>query len=204
VYPVEIEKCIEDHPDVEECAVIGVDDPELGQAVKAVLVPRRGHSSRHRAGARVRGDRARVLQGARALGSARRTRCRVTPRARSSKTSCATRTRPPASSRRTSARAAQPGRARCAGAHCARAPRGAERVVGTPSALPALTRSPRPRSISIGNCARLATAARAANIPVIHCTAETRDDRRGANSNARLFAGVAKSTGEADAGQRWP
>jgi long-chain acyl-CoA synthetase len=44
VYPVEIEKCIEDHPDVEECAVIGVDDPELGQAVKAVLVPRRGHA----------------------------------------------------------------------------------------------------------------------------------------------------------------
>jgi acyl-CoA synthetase (AMP-forming)/AMP-acid ligase II len=44
VYPVEIEKCIEDHPDVEECAVFGVDDPELGQAVKAVIVARRGHS----------------------------------------------------------------------------------------------------------------------------------------------------------------
>jgi len=44
VYPVEIEKCIEDHPDVEECAVIGVDHPELGQAVKAVLVPRPGHT----------------------------------------------------------------------------------------------------------------------------------------------------------------
>jgi acyl-CoA synthetase (AMP-forming)/AMP-acid ligase II len=44
VYPVEIEKCIEDHPDVEECALFGVDDPELGQAVKAVLVPRRGHT----------------------------------------------------------------------------------------------------------------------------------------------------------------
>jgi acyl-CoA synthetase (AMP-forming)/AMP-acid ligase II len=44
VYPVEIEKCLEDHPDVEECAVIGVDDLELGQAVKAVLVARRGRS----------------------------------------------------------------------------------------------------------------------------------------------------------------
>jgi acyl-CoA synthetase (AMP-forming)/AMP-acid ligase II len=44
VYPVEIEKCIEDHPDVEECAVFGVDDPELGQAVKAVLVARPGHA----------------------------------------------------------------------------------------------------------------------------------------------------------------
>ena len=44
VYPVEIEKRIEDHPDVEECAVIGVDHPELGQTVKAVLVPRPGRT----------------------------------------------------------------------------------------------------------------------------------------------------------------
>lgn len=44
VYPVEIEKIIEDHPDVEECGVIGVDDPELGQRVKAVVVPRLGHT----------------------------------------------------------------------------------------------------------------------------------------------------------------
>jgi acyl-CoA synthetase (AMP-forming)/AMP-acid ligase II len=44
VYPVEIEKRIENHPDVEECAVIGVDHPELGQAVRAVLVPRPGHT----------------------------------------------------------------------------------------------------------------------------------------------------------------
>jgi long-chain acyl-CoA synthetase len=42
VYPVEVEKTIEDHPDVEECAVFGVDDPEFGQAVKAVVVPRPG------------------------------------------------------------------------------------------------------------------------------------------------------------------
>ena len=44
VYPVEIEKHIENHPDVEECAVIGVDDAELGQRVKAVLVARPGHT----------------------------------------------------------------------------------------------------------------------------------------------------------------
>jgi long-chain acyl-CoA synthetase len=44
VYPVEIEKIIEDHPDVEECGVIGVDDAELGQRVKAVIVPRFGHT----------------------------------------------------------------------------------------------------------------------------------------------------------------
>jgi acyl-CoA synthetase (AMP-forming)/AMP-acid ligase II len=43
VYPVEIEKHIENHPDVEECAVIGVDHPELGQTVKAVIVGRPGH-----------------------------------------------------------------------------------------------------------------------------------------------------------------
>jgi len=42
VYPVEIEKRIEDHPDVDECAVIGVDHPELGQAVKAVVVAHAG------------------------------------------------------------------------------------------------------------------------------------------------------------------
>ena len=65
-------------------------------------------------------------------------------------------------------------------------------VVGTPSALPALTRAAAAIDL-IGNCARLAAAARVANIPVIHCTAETRDDGRGANSNARLFRGVAKS-----------
>jgi acyl-CoA synthetase (AMP-forming)/AMP-acid ligase II len=44
VYPVEIEKRIEDHPDVDECAVVGVDHPELGQAVKAVVVARPGRS----------------------------------------------------------------------------------------------------------------------------------------------------------------
>ncbi|HEX5616309.1 MAG TPA: class I adenylate-forming enzyme family protein [Acidimicrobiia bacterium] len=41
VYPVEVEKILENHPTVEECAVFGVDDPEYGQAVKAVLVARR-------------------------------------------------------------------------------------------------------------------------------------------------------------------
>ncbi len=44
VYPVEIEKRVEDHPDVAECAVFGVDDEELGQAVKAVVVPLAGRT----------------------------------------------------------------------------------------------------------------------------------------------------------------
>lgn len=65
-------------------------------------------------------------------------------------------------------------------------------VVGNPSALPALADAAAAVDL-IGNCARLARAARAAGIAVIHCTAETRDDGRGANQNARLFLGVAKS-----------
>jgi acyl-CoA synthetase (AMP-forming)/AMP-acid ligase II len=42
VYPAEIELCLESHPDVDEAAVLGVDHPELGQEVKAVVVPRAG------------------------------------------------------------------------------------------------------------------------------------------------------------------
>ena len=36
----------------------------------------------------------------------------------------------------------------------------------------------------------------------MHCTAETRDDRKGANDNARLFKAVQKSAGATFAGQR--
>ncbi len=42
VYPIEIEFRLEAHPDVQEVAVIGVDHPELGQVVKAVVVPEEG------------------------------------------------------------------------------------------------------------------------------------------------------------------
>ena len=39
IYPAEIEMRVEQHPEVAEVAVFGVDDLELGQRVKAVIVP---------------------------------------------------------------------------------------------------------------------------------------------------------------------
>jgi nicotinamidase-related amidase len=65
-------------------------------------------------------------------------------------------------------------------------------VVGSPSVLPALADAAAATDL-VGNCARLAAAARAAGVPVFHCTAETRADGRGANRNARLFLGVDKA-----------
>ena len=44
VYPVEIEQRLEAHPDVQEAAVVGVDHEELGQEVKAFVVPKPGRA----------------------------------------------------------------------------------------------------------------------------------------------------------------
>lgn len=38
VYPAEVENCIQAHPAVRECVVVGVADPDMGQAVTAVVV----------------------------------------------------------------------------------------------------------------------------------------------------------------------
>ena len=42
IYPLEIENRIDDHVDVQEVAVVGVDHRELGQEVKAIVVPKAG------------------------------------------------------------------------------------------------------------------------------------------------------------------
>jgi acyl-CoA synthetase (AMP-forming)/AMP-acid ligase II len=44
VYPIEIEYRLEEHPDVLEAAIVGVDHPDLGQEVKAYVVPVPGAS----------------------------------------------------------------------------------------------------------------------------------------------------------------
>ncbi|WP_227983399.1 class I adenylate-forming enzyme family protein [Nocardia spumae] len=38
IYPVEIEQCLDEHPDVVECAIVGEPHPDLGQRVAAVVV----------------------------------------------------------------------------------------------------------------------------------------------------------------------
>jgi biuret amidohydrolase len=65
-------------------------------------------------------------------------------------------------------------------------------VVGERSALPVLAAEAAKVGV-VARCAELARAARAAGVPVVHCTAETRADRKGANRNARLFMGAQKS-----------
>jgi len=44
IYPVEVEKVIATHPEVQEVAVIGVPDEKWGEAVKAIVVPKPGAS----------------------------------------------------------------------------------------------------------------------------------------------------------------
>jgi nicotinamidase-related amidase len=68
-------------------------------------------------------------------------------------------------------------------------------VVGSVTAFPALADAAAKVGV-IQNAARLAAAARAAEVPVIHATAENLPGGFGANRNARLFAGARKAGAE--------
>ena len=65
-------------------------------------------------------------------------------------------------------------------------------VIGPDAALPELAAAA--AATVIPNGARLCVAARAAGIPVLHCTAGRRPDGRGSNTNARLFMAMRKSS----------
>jgi nicotinamidase-related amidase len=64
-------------------------------------------------------------------------------------------------------------------------------VIGPESMAPELAAAAR-ESGMLSNAARLVRAARAARVGVIHALAARRPDGRGANTNARLFVGMAR------------
>jgi biuret amidohydrolase len=64
-------------------------------------------------------------------------------------------------------------------------------VIGEHAVFPALAEIARREMIP--NAARLAKAARAAGIPVVHCLALRRPDGFGSNTNARIFGAAKKS-----------
>jgi nicotinamidase-related amidase len=64
-------------------------------------------------------------------------------------------------------------------------------VIGERAALPQLAEIARKQMIPNG--ARLAAAARAIGLPVVHCVAARRADGKGSNHNARLFHGMLKT-----------
>lgn len=69
-------------------------------------------------------------------------------------------------------------------------------VIGAESALPQLAEVAA-RTV-IPNGARLCAAARAADVPVLHCVAGRRPDDRGSNRNARLFTAMLRSSTRLD------
>ncbi len=64
-------------------------------------------------------------------------------------------------------------------------------VVGDRASIPDLAAEVAARDV-LAAAGRLASAARAAGVPVVHCTAEFRPDRAGSATNAPLLAGMAK------------
>jgi nicotinamidase-related amidase len=72
-------------------------------------------------------------------------------------------------------------------------------VIGAETTFPALAIAAAEVGV-IRNAARLADAARACGVPVVHATAENLPQRFGANRNARLFAGARKAGSHIAAG----
>jgi len=64
-------------------------------------------------------------------------------------------------------------------------------VIGANPALPQLAEIA--QRVAVPNIARLVRAARAAEVPVVHCLAMRRADGQGSNHNARLFVGMLKN-----------
>jgi nicotinamidase-related amidase len=64
-------------------------------------------------------------------------------------------------------------------------------VIGANPALPQLAEIA--HRVAVPNIARLVRAARAAEVPVVHCLAMRRADGQGSNHNARLFVGILKN-----------
>jgi nicotinamidase-related amidase len=65
-------------------------------------------------------------------------------------------------------------------------------VLGDRAVFPALAEAARKTQL-VQHIRRLSEAARAAGVPVLHCTAVRRTDGRGASGNARLFAAAARA-----------
>jgi nicotinamidase-related amidase len=68
-------------------------------------------------------------------------------------------------------------------------------VIGDLSLLPALAESAKEIGL-VEKVNRLVTTGRAAGCGILHCIAATRDDRRGASTNAPLFRGTARNASE--------
>ena len=89
VYPAEIEAVLASHPDIVECAVIGIPDKKWGETVKAVVVNRQGSTLTEATLIEWAATRWPVLSGrAQSISS---TSCHATPAASCSSARCASR-----------------------------------------------------------------------------------------------------------------